>query len=124
MIEMHGLRPSLLRSRNGGVQGLGFNSGKATWVLTGGPRITLWSRKEKAMILHDDDGKAEGRCLSWSQKEEYRHWQPVRGEVLGKHHKVLEAQGTGKVSLPTATFVDPYSQEALLGSLPKPLRAA
>lgn len=76
------------------------------------------------MILRGNAGKSEGAALSRFQKEEYRHRQPVRGEEFGKRHKVLEARGTGKVSLPTPTFIDPLSQEALLGSLPKPLRTA
>lgn len=61
-------------SGEGGVQGLGFKSGRTTWVLTGGARVTLWSREEKSRIPRGNASRSEGRHLNWLQQDEYRLW--------------------------------------------------
>lgn len=47
-------------SGKGGTQGLGCKSGRTTWVLNRGTRVTVLSRKEKPMMLHSNAGKSGG----------------------------------------------------------------
>lgn len=65
-------QPSEISGR-GGVQGLGFKSGRTTCVLTGGARVTLWSR-EQSVIPRGNAGKSAGRHLSWLHEDGHRLW--------------------------------------------------
>lgn len=112
-------------SGQGGIQGLGFKSGRTTWVLNRSTRVTLRSREEKLVILAGDAGKSGmggggWGPLSWLQKDEYKHQQEGEVVVFSKHQKVLETQRPERCHFHASVALTTI-RKLPLGSIPQPL---